>query len=191
VAVRRLSDNTVITTTTAASISFTTTANTSYVLERTAKPLSSYTHTQLTGSANQDVKTLLNTSSTLGLSRTPNPMINDTQLTYDANWHASSGRGYGDYNDDVHHSEVVGATASYTFTGTGVDYLSERNGDMGNADVYIDNVLQTTVNLNATGARQVQQVVYTKSGLASGNHTIKIVNKTTSVGMIDALRIHS
>jgi alpha-L-fucosidase 2 len=189
--VRRLSDNAVIATTTAATISFATAANTGYVVERTAKPLSSYTHTRLTGTANQDVKTLLNTSSTLGLGRTPNPMVNDTQLTYDANWHGSGGRGYGDYNDDVHHSETAGATAQYTFTGTGVDYLSERNGDMGTVDVYIDNVLQTTVNLNTTGARQVQQVVYTKSGLANGNHTIKIVNRTTSVGMIDALRIHS
>jgi hypothetical protein len=190
VQVRRLSDNAVIATSSAAEITFGTAANTSYVVERTAKPLTSYTHTRLTGTANQDVKTLSNTSSTLGLSRTPNPMVNDSQLTYDANWHASSGRGYGDYNDDVHHSETAGATASYTFTGTGVDYISERNGDMGSVDVYLDNTLQATVNLNASGARQVQQVVWSKTGLTAGSHTIRIVNKTTSVGMIDALRIH-
>ena len=32
-------------------------------------------------------------------------------------------------------------------------------------------------------------MVYSKTGLASGQHTIRIVNKTTSVGMVDALRI--
>ena len=115
--------------------------------------------------------------------------MNDTELTYDANWHATSSRGYGDYNDDTHHSNTVGSVAQYTFTGTGVEYLSERNGDMGNVDVYIDNVLQTNVNLNISGARQAQQVVYSKTGLSSGQHTIRIVNKSTAVGMVDALRI--
>jgi len=33
--------------------------------------------------------------------------------------------------------------------------------------------------------------VYSKSGLASGAHTLKIVNKTTSVGIVDGLRIAS
>ena len=32
-------------------------------------------------------------------------------------------------------------------------------------------------------------MVYSKTGLANGTHTIRIVNKTTSVGMVDALRI--
>ena len=191
VRVRRLSDNAIISTSTASEITFGTAANTSYVVERTAKPLTAYTHTRLTGTANQDVKSLLNTTSTLGLPRVPNPMVNNGQLTYDANWHASSGRGLGDFNDDVHYSLTVGAAASYTFTGTGVDYISERNGDMGTVDVYLDNVLQATVNLKASGARQVQQTVWSKTGLTAGSHTIRIVNKTTTVGMVDALRIHS
>ena len=35
---------------------------------------------------------------------------------------------------------------------------------MGNVDVYLDNVFQANVNLNVTGARQAQQVVYSKTG---------------------------
>lgn len=188
--VRRASDNAVLTTTTAGEVTFATAANTVYVVERTAKPLTSYTHTQLTGAANQGVKTLSGTASTLGTAGAGQPgLVNDTALTYDANWYQTTSRGYGDYNDDTHHSTTVGATASYTFTGTGVQLLSERFSDMGNMDVYIDNVLQANVNLNAAGARQVQQTVYSKTGLANGTHTIRIVNKTTSVGMVDALRI--
>jgi hypothetical protein len=189
VRVRRTSDNAIITTSSSGEITFPTAANTVYVVERTAKPLSSYSSTTLTGSANQDSKSLKNTSSTLGLSRTASGTVNDTALTYDANWFGSSGRGLGDFNDDVHYSYTNGATAQYTFTGTGVDYLSERNGDMGNVDVYLDNVFQANVNLNVSGARQSQQVVYHKTGLAAGAHTIKIVNKTTSVGIVDALKI--
>ncbi|MDN3354092.1 hypothetical protein [Actinomadura sp. DC4] len=161
------------------------------MVERTAKPLTSYSSARLTGTANQDAKSLRSTSSTLGLGRTASGTVNDPALTYDANWFGSSGRGLGDYNDDVHYTYTNGATAQYTFTGTGIAYLSEKNGDMGNVDVYIDGTFQANVNLYVSGARQSQQVVYSKTGLASGAHTIKIVNKTTSVGIVDALKITS
>ena len=78
------------------------------------------------------------TASTLGLNTQTDPMVNNTAGTYDSNWHLTTGRGYGGYNDDTHHSTVVGAAAQYTFTGTGIQYLSERNGDMGTVDVYLD-----------------------------------------------------
>ncbi|MFF3749355.1 carbohydrate-binding protein [Streptomyces sp. NPDC002018] len=189
VRVRRVSDNATVLTTSAAEFALTTSANTVYVVERTAKPLSSYTSTRLTGTANQDAKSLAGTNSTLGLGSTPNPMVNNTAVTYDSNWHLTTGRGYGDYNDDTHHSTTVGATAQYTFTGTGIQYLSERNGDMGTVDVYLDNVLQATVDLRISGPRQAQQTVWQRSGLSRGSHTIRIVNRSTSVGMIDAFRI--
>ncbi|MDI1465036.1 carbohydrate-binding protein [Catellatospora sp. KI3] len=190
VRVRRTSDNAIITTSTAAEVTFSTAANTVYVLERTAKPLTNYSAATLTGTANNDVKSLRNTASTLGLpGGAVGGLVNDTELSYDANWFQTTNRGYGDYNDDTHHTTTVNAAASYTFTGTGVEYLSERFSDMGNVDVYLDNVLQANVNLNVGGARQAQQVVWSKTGLASGQHTIRIVNKTTSVAIVDALRI--
>ena len=190
VRVRRTSDNAVVTTSSAGEVTFPTAANTVYVVERTAKPLSNYTSTTLTGTANQGVKTLSGTASALGTAgQTSNSLINDTELTYDSNWYQTTARGYGDYNDDTHHTNTNGATATYTFTGTGIDYLSERHSDMGNVDVYIDNVFQTNVNLNVSGGRQVQQVVYSKTGLSNGQHTLKIVNKATAVGMVDAVRV--
>ncbi|MEV8517963.1 carbohydrate-binding protein [Dactylosporangium sp. NPDC051484] len=188
--VRRASDNAVLATTTAGEVAFATAADTVYVVERTAKPLSAYGKTTLTGTANNGVKSLSGTASTLGTPGSGQPgLVNDTALTYDAGWGYGAGRGYGDYNDDAHYTTTVGAAASYTFTGTGVEYLSERFNDMGNVDVYIDNVFQANVNLNVAGARQAQQVVFSKTGLAGGSHTIRIVNKTTSWGMVDALRI--
>ncbi|MET8783481.1 MULTISPECIES: glycosyl hydrolase family 95 catalytic domain-containing protein [unclassified Streptomyces] len=187
--VRDVSSGTTVITTSAAEFDLPTSAGKVYVVERTAKPLSSYSSVRLTGSANEGEKTLGGTTSTLGMARTPNPMVNNTQLTYDSNWHATSGRGYGDYNDDTHHSTTLNAVAQYTFTGTGVAYLSERNGDMGTVDVYLDNVFQATVDLRVSGARQVQQTVWQRTGLTQGTHTIRIVNRSTSVGMVDALRI--
>jgi len=189
VRVRRASDNAILLTTTSAEFEFATAANTVYVVERTAKPLTSYTTTRLTGTQNQGAKSLSGTASTLGLNATASGLVNNTAGTYDSNWYLTTNRGYGDYNDDTHHSTVLNAAASYTFTGTGLQYLSERNGDMGTVDVYLDNVFQATVNLNVSGARQVQQVVWQKSGLVRGQHTIRVVNRSTSVGMIDAFRI--
>jgi hypothetical protein len=70
VQVRRTSDNAILQTTTAGEISFATAANAVYVVERTAKPLSAYSATTLTGSANQNAKTLRNTASVLGIAST-------------------------------------------------------------------------------------------------------------------------
>ncbi|GGM71723.1 carbohydrate-binding protein [Dactylosporangium sucinum] len=64
--VRRASDNAVITTSTAGEVTFATAANTVYIVERTAKPLTSYSSTTLNGTANNGVKSLSGTASTLG-----------------------------------------------------------------------------------------------------------------------------
>ncbi|GLY50458.1 hypothetical protein [Lentzea sp. NBRC 102530] len=189
VRVRRTSDNAVLLTTSAAEFQFATATGGTYVVERTAKPLTSYATTRLTGSRNQGAKSLSGTASTLGLNATGGGLVNNTEGSYDTNWHLTTNRGYGDYNDDAHHSTTVNAAATYTFTGTAIEYISERNGDMGTVDVYLDNAFQATVDLRASGARQVQQVVWQKSGLTRAQHTIRVVNRSTSVGMIDAYRI--
>ncbi|MEV6299905.1 carbohydrate-binding protein [Actinoplanes sp. NPDC051861] len=64
--VRRASDNAILTTSTSGEVAFATAANTTYVVERTAKPLSNYSATTLTASANNGVKALSGTASTLG-----------------------------------------------------------------------------------------------------------------------------
>ncbi|MFD0693557.1 hypothetical protein ACFQZT_05565 [Paenibacillus sp. GCM10027628] len=113
----------------------------------------------------------------------------DASISYDSGWSYQKDRNLGDYNNDVHYSNVIGAVAQYTFTGTGIDYLSEKNSDMGNVDVYIDNVLKQNVNLY-NGSRLLKQVVYSISGLSNGSHTIKIVNKTNSYGIVDSFKVY-
>ncbi|WP_431950372.1 ricin-type beta-trefoil lectin domain protein [Actinacidiphila sp. bgisy167] len=119
---------------------------------------------------------------------TPSPVVNDDALTYGSGWSWARNRIDGDLNDDVHYSVIPGAVATYTFNGTGIRYLSERNVDEGTVDVYIDGVFQSTVNLKISGPRQVQQVVFEKTGLSNGQHTFKLVNGS-GLGMIDSLYI--
>ncbi|MFJ5259541.1 glycosyl hydrolase family 95 catalytic domain-containing protein [Streptomyces sp. NPDC088387] len=71
--VRRVSDGAIVTSGTGAELTFATAANTVYVVERTAKPLSSYASTRLTGTANQGQKSLSGTASTLGTPRASLP----------------------------------------------------------------------------------------------------------------------
>lgn len=58
VRVRKASDNAIVLTSSSAELSFATAANTVYVVERTAKPLSGYSQETLTGTANQSKKTI-------------------------------------------------------------------------------------------------------------------------------------
>ena len=73
-----------------------------------------------------------------------------------------------------HFSGTAGAYAEVTFEGTAVTYISTKGPNRGNAEVYLDGVLQTTVN-QYDPAVVYQQVLWSTSGLSAGNHTLKIV----------------
>jgi hypothetical protein len=114
-------------------------------------------------------------------------LVNDTDtgITYSSGWSYSSGRSYGDYQSDVHYTSGASNYAQYTFTGTSVEYITETYSDEGNVDVYIDGVLQTTVNCNSS-TRAAQVVMYSNTGLAYGSHTIKIVKNSGTYLLLDA-----
>ncbi|PIM66888.1 hypothetical protein CTU88_38235 [Streptomyces sp. JV178] len=110
--------------------------------------------------------------------------VNDTDpaITYTGSWSTSSGRGLGDLYNDVHTTTTNGDSVSYTFTGTGIDVLSETNSDEGDIDVYVDGAKVQTVSA-AGSPRLAQQVVASVSGLTKGQHTIKLV-KTGGTSML-------
>ncbi len=70
--------------------------------------------------------------------------VNDTSpgITYGGAWDYSSSRGLGDYQDDVHYTQAAGNYAQYTFTGTGIEYVTELDTSEGNVDIYLDGVYQ-------------------------------------------------
>lgn len=97
--------------------------------------------------------------------------VNDRQFTYSGTW--TYGDYAGDYSGQERYSNQTGAYAEYTFTGTEVQWIAATYHDSGKADVYIDGVLDATIDqYSATTLRQ--QVVYEKRGLPPGPHTIKI-----------------
>jgi hypothetical protein len=67
----------------------------------------------------------------------------------------------------------AGARATFTFTGTGVSWIGYRDRWSGLARVFVDGVLAGTVDTYAA-ADQAQAVLFTRSGLAAGVHTLAI-----------------
>ncbi|GGA10225.1 hypothetical protein GCM10008018_64580 [Paenibacillus marchantiophytorum] len=140
---------------------------------------SSYSSVNLASHASRLLKV-----SVLGGSVTAND--DDTGIQYNGAWTRSYNRGFGDYQDDVHYTQTNNDYFEYTFTGTGIDFITEKDASQGNIDIYVDNVFKQTVNTyNAT--RLVGQKVYSISGLPNGVHTIKGVKKTGTYMLVDKL----
>ncbi len=128
----------------------------------------------------------------VNLSGTPGHLtpINDTApgITYTGSgWSYSSGRPYGDYDNDAHSTTNNGDSVSYTFTGSGIEALTELNSDEGSINVYVDGSLRQTVSAAASGDRTAQQAVATITGLAPGSHTLQLVKQSGSYMLLDGL----
>jgi hypothetical protein len=90
----------------------------------------------------------------------------------------------------VHATTNNGDSVSYTFTGTGVAYVSEKSDGYGLVDVYLDDALQATVDANASGVHNAGgQILYSKTGLSAGQHTIKLVKKSGAYLLVDAFSV--
>jgi hypothetical protein len=96
----------------------------------------------------------------------------------------------GQYNSSYTQSNTNGSTISFKFYGTKIRILSNYYSDKSNSiDVYIDGVRIDNFSEYFNGSAVLQCLVYEKTGLALGNHTIKLVNNTTSYMMLDAIDI--
>ncbi|HEX3785501.1 MAG TPA: hypothetical protein VHX38_38105 [Pseudonocardiaceae bacterium] len=128
----------------------------------------------------------------LDLSGTPGHLAplndNDWRATYTGSWATSTGRGLGDLDDDVHYTSTDGDSVSYTFTGTGIQLLSETNSDEGTADVYLDGKKVETVSANSP-ERLAQQAIVSLTGLPKGQHTLRVVKTSGSYLLVDGFTV--
>ncbi|MDQ1681665.1 MAG: alpha-galactosidase, partial [Frankiaceae bacterium] len=131
-------------------------------------------------------------STSTGPTRTTSVNDTDPGIVYSGQWGYSSGRNYGDYQNDVHYAEHPGSDSfSYTFTGTGVSYLTEIDSSEGDADVYIDGQLVKTISAysDPSAPHVPQQTVFTTKGLTNGQHTLRVVMKSGTFMLIDRLDV--
>ena len=109
----------------------------------------------------------------------------DSALQYTGNWSHVANQSYtaGDYKNTESFSNTAGDSVTIPFSGTAVRWIGSRTDNHGYADVYLDGVEQGKVDDSGS---QNQAVLFTKSGLADGPHTLKIaVDGTHSSGSTD------
>ncbi|MBN2193890.1 MAG: alpha-L-fucosidase [Polyangiaceae bacterium] len=102
-------------------------------------------------------------------------------------WLRRSNLNGGDYNNDLTTSETPGAVWSSTFSGGGVAVIAPSEAGAGQIEIQIDGGVRATVDLATAGARQPQQVAYEVTGLAAGEHVIRIVDLGPGPVAVDAI----
>ena len=92
-------------------------------------------------------------------------------------------------------SATTGSTANFTFSGTGVDWVTATGPSWGKAQVFIDGIDKGTVDLYA--ATLTYKSVMPYSGLSSGSHTITVkvlgtrnASATSNTVSVDAFVVH-
>ncbi|MDG0793386.1 X2-like carbohydrate binding domain-containing protein [Cohnella ginsengisoli] len=114
----------------------------------------------------------------------------DSDVQYAGGWNDSDNRGFGDYSNDVHWTEGNDNSFQLAFKGTGIDYITEKEGSQGNVAMYLDGVLQGTADTYNNDGRSVQQTVYRIDGLDGNSHTLKGVKQSGGYALLDALKVH-
>ncbi|SNS69563.1 Carbohydrate binding domain X2 [Asanoa hainanensis] len=93
----------------------------------------------------------------------------------------------GDHLDDVHATTRNGDSVSYTFTGTGVDWITAVAPDQGLVDIFVDGKLTGRVDTHGA-ARATRRTAYSVSGLPNKQHTFKAVKVSGDVLRTDVIR---
>ncbi|MFJ9147948.1 beta-galactosidase [Streptomyces sp. NPDC102270] len=98
----------------------------------------------------------------------------DSALQYAGSWSHVANQSYtgGDYKKTESFSNKAGDSVTVPFDGTAIRWIGSKTNNHGNADVYLDGTKVATV--DDSGAEN-QAVVFQKTGLPSGAHTLKIV----------------
>ncbi len=96
----------------------------------------------------------------------------NTAIKYAKKWYTFSAPTY--LGTSAHATSVTSATATYTFTGKQIGWLSRTGPTQGTARVYINNTLVATVNL-AAATQKDKQLVFSRAYTTTATRTIKIV----------------
>ena len=123
----------------------------------------------------------------------------DSLVKYTGNWterdNHSLSRNDGNAIDDNYaysktekYTNDANATCEFTFTGTGVSFISSRESSSGWLNVYIDGALKKSYNALAGMGQSKKRVIYSINGLTYGEHTIKIVRSTGTL-VVDAFGV--
>ncbi|WP_019063640.1 beta-galactosidase [Streptomyces prunicolor] len=98
----------------------------------------------------------------------------DSALQYAGSWSHVANTSYtgGDYKHTESFSNKAGDSLTVPFDGTAIRWIGSKTNNHGNADVYLDDTKVATVDDSGS---ESQAVLFQKTGLTPGAHTLKIV----------------
>ena len=103
-------------------------------------------------------------------------------------WNRTTGKGEGDFNNDLSFSDQVGDRWSVPFSGKRISIIAPTGEYEGRMQVVTDGKVCGEVTFHKGTERKAQQVVFTSNKLKKGKHTIELINLEGTIA-IDALRI--
>lgn len=78
----------------------------------------------------------------------------------------------------------------FSFIGTGIEYLAQKDFNYGQAAVYLDGKFIENVDLQIRNFPRISKIkVFTVNGLKPGKHTIKIVNISDNLITFDGFNV--
>jgi alpha-L-fucosidase len=138
----------------------------------------------LTGITNQQ---LASATRVLRITHDKNWINDDDPGAAAPGWLRKCNLGTRDYNNDLTTSNTTGGIWTSTFTGTNVAVYAPKEAGYGRIEIQVDGQPRTTADLSTTGARLAQQLVSEVTGLASGRHTVSIINRGSGPVAVDAI----
>jgi hypothetical protein len=171
VQVRKSADDSVMMMSSDAEITFPTTANAVYVLERVAKPLSSYAYSHVAGKTNQDAKRLSSANCVLGISALPPPDTGkyEAETAKLVNCVASGDVAASGLNEVTNLAQGSSISFAGVRAGTSIDIRYCTMNNPGKLGLYINDVKN-------------QDVTFPSTGTWSGTYTTKTVTATVPQG---------
>lgn len=93
-----------------------------------------------------------------------------------SNWAGEQTKHHGGTKTETgNDSSAAGSYFEYTFNGTGVEVYSQKHANFASFDIYVDNVKIGNYSLNGSSSGDNQQLIFSKTDLTNGAHTIKCV----------------
>ncbi|NUS15358.1 MAG: hypothetical protein HOY69_28865 [Streptomyces sp.] len=109
-------------------------------------------------------------------------------ITYTGTWTNVPSGASGYFGDSRHATGTRGDSFSYTFSGTGIDYITATGPGSGQANVYVDGTLNQTADCYSA-TTEYQQVCARVRGLPAGTHTLRVENADGTAMGLDALNV--
>lgn len=105
--------------------------------------------------------------------------IKNSAITWNgawSNWAGEQTKHHGGTKTETRNdSSAAGSYFEYTFNGTGVEVYSQKHANFASFDIYVDTVKIGNYSLNGSSSGDNQQLIFSKTDLTNGEHTIKCV----------------